>query len=121
MLREDYGALQLVATLQGETLIKVLLAVVFLAVVVGCGGGETVEELPLQQGIPSPSLFSNKNTYVTHSANRYFAGTSRIPLPPLKLSVASNENQPLWLAAKVRQAARLGEWFVMMPDGRRSA
>jgi hypothetical protein len=86
LLREDYGALQLVATLQGETLIRVLLAVVFLAVVVGCSEAEKVEDagdwISKYGAVEGANLRRAKSTEVIHAANGYFVGSGRLPIDP---------------------------------------
>ncbi|MBT3995827.1 MAG: hypothetical protein HOF01_08515 [Chloroflexi bacterium] len=76
--RDDPDAQQMAATLQGEILKKVLLAITILALVSAACSEPDPGAIP--SIIPeSVNMFSNKNTYVMHRANGYFTGQGQMP------------------------------------------
>ncbi len=77
-LLEDNGTQLLAKTLQGETLIKVVLVIMVLALsAAACGEPES---LAVPSTVPGgASIISNKNTYVMHRTNGYFIGQGQAP------------------------------------------
>jgi len=78
-------------------LIRVLLAVVILAVMAGCS--ENSEETLDSSEQPQVSPFSNKNTYVGHSENRYFEGVGGLPSGLTRYEFTRPEDGIKWIVA----------------------
>ena len=57
------------------------------------------------------------NTYVTHPANRYFSGTSQLPVEPLRIELSTSISKPLWLTG-VQDTDSNVVWGVVAEDGR---
>jgi len=57
------------------------------------------------------------NTYVTHPANRYFAGSGRLPVEPLRVELSTSISKPLWLVGAPDSDNSI-VWGVVAEDGR---
>ena len=57
------------------------------------------------------------NTYVTHPANRYFSGTGRLPVEPLRVELSTSISKPLWFVGAQDSDTGI-VWGVVAEDGR---
>ena len=98
--------------------------VALVAMIVGCTSTESSDSglaQPTQAPPIKPSPFSNMNTYVTHPANRYVFGTSRLPVEPLQIELSATFSNPLWFVGapgskNVSESSIV--WGIVAEDGR---
>jgi hypothetical protein len=97
------------------TIAKVLFAIAVVVLIAGCSGDEkddSIQDMPI-----NPSPFSNKNTYVIHSANRFFTGSGSLPSEPTQVQFSSTDRTIKWVVASSEFGADIS-WGLVRADGR---
>ncbi len=102
------------STMPRMTIAKVLFAIAVVVLIAGCNRDEQNDSIPDMPINPSP--FSDKNTYVIHSANRYFSGSGSLPSESTRLQFSRADQNIKWVIASSEFGPDIA-WAVVRDDG----